>query len=187
MWLPAVTRVQEVGPGQHSCDAIGGCTMPSLLLPGSLESSMWFCSVIFQPHTQLPQGLPETCFSLEDVSSSCFPCFIWNSWITWLILIMISQQVPRYLLHVHMPCTWGSSFCSDLGWQVENWTEPLGPCLAFDHLSWEECPALTFSPCPFVFLSNFLSPLLQTCCWADLPSGALQTLAGANSVQSQKK
>ena len=93
-----------------------------------------------------------------------------------------------------MPGTWGSSFCFDFGWQFENWTEPLCVCLAFDHLSWEDFPALTSFPCPFLGLFSSLSlqfpfpssPFLQTCSWAGVPSETLQTFAGQTRYSPRK-
>lgn len=65
-WLPTVTRVQEVGPGLKSWDAVGAEPLCHARPASSCIS--WTIHVILLCHLlprspQLPRGLPETCFS----------------------------------------------------------------------------------------------------------------------------
>ena len=157
-----------------------------------LEQSMWFCSVIFYlAPLNYPGGCqrPASLLGMDPVPVF-FASFRRVEWPG--SFLIISQPVPSYRLCVHMPSTWESSFCLDLGWQFENWSEPLCLCLAFDHLSWEDCPALTSSPCPFLCLFNFFSLqfpsvlFLQTCSWASVPRETLQMLAGQTLYSPRK-
>ena len=77
--FPLLTRVQGVGPGQKTCGTVG--VVPLYHARPAASCISWTIHVILLCHLlprspQRPRGLPETCFSLGDDSSSCFLCFI---------------------------------------------------------------------------------------------------------------